>query len=267
MSNSEDASAGSKDEEGKTWESDYDDSDKLYSPDEDSDYEVSDVDRIPEAFNKVVKEKLRLGRKKGLQFQNIQFDPKTKRKNIEFKVGMKFSNKEEFKNAVRDYGIGHGRKLKYKVNAGTRFHLICEDKCPWDLWVSKVQGSGMLQVKSLCNKHTCTRVFKNKLGNTKFLADFYGERIRKCPEWKLVNIQRDIRTKLKLDVTLTKCFRVRQRALSNIQELLVKHYERVWDYAHHLKKSNPGNTVEVLVNRDNPEGKPQFQRSMYVLKL
>lgn len=121
-------------------------------------------------------------------------------------------------------------------------------------------SSETLQVKTYQKKHNCSRAFKNRKRSVKFMAEFYGNRIRKNPQWKLKDMQDEIKRKFQLDITICKCSRIRSRALSNVWDLLVEHYKKIWDYATELFKSNKNNTIDVFPHRSNPTNQPYLQR-------
>lgn len=96
------------------------------------------------------------------------------------------------------------------------------------------------------------------MAKTKFLAEFYGNRIRKNPNWRLKDMQEEIKIKLKLDVTLVKCMRVRNLALASIHAVMKEHYSRVWDFGAEIMRSNKMNTVKTTML--NPEDEVRFKR-------
>ncbi|RYR25900.1 hypothetical protein Ahy_B02g059928 [Arachis hypogaea] len=54
------------------------------------------------------------------------------------KVGMKFSTKQEFKEAMREYCIQEGRPVWFKKNNNIRCRGQCKgEECPWVVYASK----------------------------------------------------------------------------------------------------------------------------------
>ncbi|KAL8098301.1 hypothetical protein AgCh_031170 [Apium graveolens] len=70
------------------------------------------------------------------------YNPKdVKNGSIKWEVGMAFASIGEFRDVVRLYGIIERRALKFTTNDKLRCKVVCEDKCPFYIWCSKIWGS------------------------------------------------------------------------------------------------------------------------------
>ncbi|XP_074360304.1 uncharacterized protein LOC141700423 [Apium graveolens] len=124
---------------------------------------------------------------------NVVFNEGTPAKNIKWVACLMFKDKAQVKATVRAFSVETGRPLKYRV-------------------------------KTVNNEHNCVYHYNNKLVTVKYLAELYGNRIRRNPSWKLKEMQEEFKKELKIEVGEAKCCRVRQRALSQVHEEMVKHF-------------------------------------------
>ncbi|KAK1396325.1 hypothetical protein POM88_006188 [Heracleum sosnowskyi] len=159
---------------------------------------------------------------------NEVFKMCTAAKDIKWVPGLIFGDKNQVKAAVRSYSIDTGRPLRYNVNDLQRIQIVCAKGCPFKMWLSYLKEK-----------------------------DFW---IRRNPSWKLKEMQEEIKKELKLEVGEAKCCRVRKRALSQVQEEMVKHYAGVRRFGGEILRSNPKNTVKITTTRLNEEDTPHFQR-------
>lgn len=117
---------------------------------------------------------------------NVPFNPYTAGKDIKWRPGLIFASKKQLKNAVREYSIATGRPLRYRVDHMHRMHIVCTEWCPFRLWVSYMEEYDGSQMKTVHDEHNCIYHYKNKLVSTDYLADLYGDRIRKNPKLEAI---------------------------------------------------------------------------------
>ncbi|CAL8994776.1 unnamed protein product, partial [Prunus brigantina] len=104
----------------------------------------------------------------------------------EFRIGMQFANKDELKEAIREYAIVQGRNVKLVKNDNKRIQAKCvgHTKCPFILFASKIdKDEQTFSIKTLSLEHECTRVDKLKYINSRWLSKRFADKIRKNPEW------------------------------------------------------------------------------------
>lgn len=191
---------------------------------------------------------------------NEVFNKKTSGKDIKWKAGLIFENKKEVKDAVREFSIASGRPLKYAVDDLHRIQVICAKGCPFRMWVSFMKEYEGWQIKTLNDDHNCIYHFNNKLVTVKYLADLYGNKIRRNPNWKLSEMQEEIKQVLKIEICEAKACRVRKRALSAVHEEMKTHYAGLSRFAGEILRSNKNNTVKICTTRRNEGDVPHFQR-------
>lgn len=190
--------------------------------------------------------------------KHLEFNPKTDIKNVEFSVGMKFTNHREFKEAVKQYAIGKKYNVWFSKNARDKIQVKCAEGCPWNLWASVLKHENTFTVKSYNNVHKCTNKQKNRQVNARFLAKHYYDKIKACPFWKLSEFQWDVKKHLKVRVSLSQCYRAREIALKRAYATIDDIYGQLWDYEKELMRANKGSTFEIKVDRQSPEEPRRF---------
>ncbi|KAI5649119.1 hypothetical protein M9H77_35124 [Catharanthus roseus] len=99
-----------------------------------------------------------------------------------FDLGMRFTNGEQFKEAIRNFCIGEGKSVKFKPSEPERVGAKCKnDNCDWSILASTETASKTkdLVIKSINLKHkNCNHEWKNPLITAKWIAKRYMERIK-----------------------------------------------------------------------------------------
>ncbi|RYQ95629.1 hypothetical protein Ahy_B08g090971 isoform A [Arachis hypogaea] len=90
---------------------------------------------------------------------------------LHLEVGMKFNTKWEFKEAVREFTIQEGRRMRFRKNDGKRVRAVCKVKdCKWVVYASRDHEDSCWQVKTFFNDHTYPREDKNRAANRNWVA-------------------------------------------------------------------------------------------------
>ena len=188
------------------------------------------------------------------------YNPKKITDGIKFSPGMRFGSMEEFRRAVTDYGLSERRAVQFNTNDPHRAQVVCETKCPFYIWCSRIKDSETVEIKTLVNEHLCTKPYNNKLASVKHLTEIYGERIRKNPTWKIKEMVETVRHDLEIEVSRIKLIRVRKAALEGVFESLKQHYSRVRDFGYQILLNNPQNRVDIRTTRLNESDPNKFKR-------
>ncbi|XP_015948687.1 uncharacterized protein LOC107473620 [Arachis duranensis] len=149
-------------------------------------------------------------------------------------VGMTFTTKMEFKEAVCEYCIQEGRRIWFKKNDN---------------------------IKMFNDDHSCARETKNRLANRKWLAEKLVKKLRKYPNLRHCKVAQYFKTKC--DLELSKCSLT--WALGDARAVVygdaAAQYGMVRDYGLTLLRSNPGSTVTVgVIPQPNPDDEPIFEK-------
>ncbi|RYQ94495.1 hypothetical protein Ahy_B08g089408 [Arachis hypogaea] len=76
-----------------------------------------------------------------------------------------FRNRARFE-AVREYTIQEGRRIKFKKNDNIRCRAVCKVKeCVWVVYASRDCDDSCWQIKTFNDDHTCARENTNKAAN------------------------------------------------------------------------------------------------------
>lgn len=113
-----------------------------------------------------------------------------------FQLGMRFTDGEEFRTAVRNYSINEGKTCKFRPSEPKRVRAICSSKdYKWFIFISieAATESKYLILKSLNLTHNnCNHVLKNKFITAKWVASRYIERIRVNPRIPTASIRQQV---------------------------------------------------------------------------
>ena len=112
-----------------------------------------------------------------------------------------------------------------------------------------MQEERTFQVKSYISEHRCTRTFRNRYVNSKWLAKKYGPKIKSNPGWKLKDFKTEVNEKYAVDVTTNQCYRAKRKALGEVEGALKEVYAKLWDYAEELRMTNPGSTIMMQIDK------------------
>ena len=122
-----------------------------------------------------------------------------------FCVGMTFSGRVQFKQALIKYGLATQRHLSFPKDEKDRIRAKCSWKgCPWFIFASNKTNSDRFQVKTFNNEHICPKRKDNRLVTGVRIADKYEHIIKANPSWKLQNIKETVLLDMGVDVSLSK---------------------------------------------------------------
>ncbi|RYR65837.1 hypothetical protein Ahy_A03g011757 [Arachis hypogaea] len=118
---------------------------------------------------------------------------------LQLQVGMKFNTKYEFRDAVREYTIQEGRRIKFKKNDNLRCKAMCKVKeCAWDVYASRDCDDSCWQIKTFNDNHTCAREKTNMAANRVWVVSKLVKKVRKYPNFKQCEAAVYFRTKCDL---------------------------------------------------------------------
>ena len=204
----------------------------------------------------------------GVGVEYCTHDPTVKWNQMKPRAGERYESPAQLKLCIRNYGISQGYNLRFNISDNKRLVVTCGNKgnkkkgCPYRIWASWMSTERSFQIKDLVDKHTCAKNFNNSsLMTPSWLAGQFMKELVRKPNLKCKEMQAIIQNKFHCEVSWTRCYRARCRAMTLIEGKLSEHYGRVWDYAGELIRSNPGSTVKVGV--DVNQDATYFQR-MYI---
>ncbi|XP_052724071.1 uncharacterized protein LOC128193916 [Vigna angularis] len=171
-----------------------------------------------------------------------------------WEVGTIFTNKEEFKDAIRRYVVHAGRDLKFIKNDNRRVRVTCmggQGKCPWLAYCGYLPSRKIWQLRKIIDTHSCSRQLNIKLMNAKWLSKEIDRSIVENPSLKVNDIRSKALRKWNTNVSISKARRAKLIATTQVEGDFIEQYKRVYDYGHELLRCNPGSTVQIKVDSHN----------------
>ncbi|XP_016206079.1 uncharacterized protein LOC107646408 [Arachis ipaensis] len=178
-------------------------------------------------------------------------------------VGIKFGTKWDFREAVREYTIQEGRRIRLAKNDNIRCMAVCKVKeCPWVIYASRDHKDTCWQIKTFNNNHTCPREDRNRAANRNWVCSKLVKKIRKYPNFRHCEATTYFRTRFDLTLNKNSISRALMDARSVVYGDEKEQYKMVRDYGLTLLKTNPGSIVQICT-KPQPNGEVIFER-MYV---
>ncbi|WVZ10489.1 hypothetical protein V8G54_015019 [Vigna mungo] len=122
--------------------------------------------------------------------------------------------KKDIMDAIKTYALENGRNLKFMKNDKKRIRLKCvraKEACPWMAYFAYMEAVDTWQLRTVVDKHTCSREHKLGVFNAKWLT----------------------------------------YASDEVEGSFTMQYLRIYDYAHELLARNPGSTIKVAVQEND----------------
>jgi hypothetical protein len=191
----------------------------------------------------------------GVEFQEIDLG------NPELKLKMKFSSIQLFREAVKQYHVRRGNDIKFVKNERAKCVAVCRDSS----WQYRVYGRQMateasFEFRFLRPKHTCSRVYKSSIVNSRWISDKLYDKFKIKPNMTLQVIQDDVKRKWNVEVSRSQMYRGRKKAGKRLYSCLGEQYGRLWDYCETLRRTNPCSCVMLKVEKINPNLPAKFHR-------
>ncbi|XP_077233381.1 uncharacterized protein LOC143875660 [Tasmannia lanceolata] len=122
---------------------------------------------------------------------------------------------------------------------------MCKSKCGWRIHASHMQMGKNFQIKSYVPTHKCLRSYQNHQVTSSWLSSKYLEKIRDDPNWNIHAIRKSVKRDFKVDVSNSKIYRAKRKAMVCIEGGYVEQYVRVWDYCDLVRSRNSGSFVKL----------------------
>ncbi|KAK4253629.1 hypothetical protein QN277_010277 [Acacia crassicarpa] len=181
-----------------------------------------------------------------------------------FTLGMTFQDKNKLKRAVDEYSIRRGVNLTIVRSDRKTFRAVCQDGCPFTLYASTHGQSVEWEVKALYNEHMCARVFENSRASTKWLAEYFKQKVQGDPKFKAKDMKNEAQRDLKVNVSVYKCKRAKKLIMDEMEGGFRDEFANLEAYCNELRLSNPGSDVCVEVSREGLEHGRRIFKRMYV---
>ncbi|XP_009630971.1 uncharacterized protein LOC107778523 [Nicotiana tabacum] len=181
-----------------------------------------------------------------------------------WELGLAFESVDKFREALTRFVVEEKVVVDKYVNQPTRVRCKCKDGCPWHLFASYDSGTKDFVVKKYIPIHIYEPTNKNKLCNSKYLAEKFKDRIRKQPNIRIFKFQQLVRKELGLYVGRSICRKARNKVLNDIMGDHVLEYSRILDYRDEMLRSNPSSTCVVKLSEETFEGGKKIFVGFYI---
>ncbi|KAG5533219.1 hypothetical protein RHGRI_027431 [Rhododendron griersonianum] len=198
-----------------------------------------------------------------MEFTEFSEDRDMERPQLE--KGMLFANAGVFRAALRQHAILNGTEFKFLKNEGHRVTAKCKNDCGWRIHASYFEDTTSFQIKSLkCHPCQCPRQYRIRHANSCWLSRTYIDRLRDDPNWKLSAIRKAAKRDHMVDMSDSQVYRAKRKALQEIEGNHRQQYWKLWDYCEMIRRTNPGSTALLKVERTLSNTAPVFQRMFVV---
>jgi hypothetical protein len=190
-----------------------------------------------------------------VEFQEIDIG------NPELKLKMKFSSIQLFREAVKQYNVRRGKDINFVKNERVKCVAVCRDpSCEYRVYGRQMATEASFELRSLRPKHTCSRVYKNSIVNSRWISDKLYDKFKIQPDMPLRVIQDEVKRKWNVEVSRSQMYRGRKKVGKRLYSCLGEQYGRLWDYCETLRRTNPGSCVMIKVDKTNPNLPAKFHR-------
>ncbi|XP_048134001.1 uncharacterized protein LOC115749150 [Rhodamnia argentea] len=160
------------------------------------------------------------------EYTHPEFNADVDMENPTFKLGMCFSNAKEFREAIKNYAIKNGRRVRFAKNAPNK-------------------GEHTLQVKTFNPVHKCNRALHVPQVSSKWLANKYCDRLRNNPTWPGASMKKTMESENVLKLSRTMVYRARATAMSMVIGNEQEQFHMLRSYCQALLDSNPGSACVI----------------------
>ncbi|KAL2928879.1 MutS protein-like protein 5 [Bienertia sinuspersici] len=184
-------------------------------------------------------------------------------RSFSWRVGQRFTNRSEFKEAVSKYAVMQGRDISYVLSNKKKEQLgvKCAGDCPFYLYCSMHSRDRTWLVKTVVDSHTCHRsMSKNRQLTSTWIARQLLEVFKARPHWPAKEIIETVRRAYRVIVRRDFAYKVKYHAHRMLHGSMKDHYMKIERYKKALKKASPGTEVELVVEAHPNSSTPVFKR-------
>jgi hypothetical protein len=138
---------------------------------------------------------------------------------------------------------------------------VCRDpSCEYRVYGRQMATEASFELRSLRPKHTCSRVYKSSIVNSRWVSDKLYDKFKIQSDMPLQVMQDEVKRKWNVEVSRSQMYRGRKKAGKRLYSCLGEQYGRLWDYCETLRRTNPGSCVMIKVEKTNPNLPAKFHR-------
>jgi hypothetical protein len=156
----------------------------------------------------------------------------------------------DLRKALTEYSIKNRTVVAYQKNDKERLRAYCPGKppCPWFIYAardSRKNCSTTFVVKKYTANHECEREWKLKVFTSNYLAKHYINTFRADMKMTLTNFANIVQKDFNMSPSTDKLSRARRLAMQEIHGDDVLQFNKLWDYAAEVRRSNPESSVFI----------------------
>ncbi|KAJ9546953.1 hypothetical protein OSB04_019496 [Centaurea solstitialis] len=172
------------------------------------------------------------------------------RRSQRVKDGQVFDTKEQMILAVGQKFLKEGFEYKRNRSCTKRYEIVCvRDECKWLMKAQSVGDTGMFMVRTLVDKHTCSRTQLNpghRQANKKILGNLFKNKfINASRALTPKDIFQDVQEMFGFEISYATAWRARWKALELIRGSHAESFTRFTTYLYNLKRVNPGTRTAI----------------------
>ena len=201
------------------------------------------------------------------EFENVttvqrckRYVPSCPMKKIKFEVGLKFESSAQFLKVLKDHALSSGFDFGLKKSSKQKVEAVCSKPCPWRVYASWSRTEEGFIVKTMNDRHTCTRPERNRHATYKWIASHFIENFRMNLDWPISDMLREINEQFAITVSRNVCYKARFVARRMLEGSLNEHYHLLPTYVAKLRSAYPGSTFEMMLDRVSPNLDIIFRR-------
>ncbi|XP_050277691.1 uncharacterized protein LOC126719148 [Quercus robur] len=176
------------------------------------------------------------------------FKPVAKAEHIYFEKDMLFTTPKQFKEAITNYTVSGGWGIKFVKNDLQRVRAVCQERCKFVAYLTKVPRERSYQLRTLTLERTCSRTYKNPRCTSSYNGKELMKKVKRQPDIKLKDIQEAVHDKYTLNISVGKVGRARDKAREYVDGAYTQQYNQLWEYCEELRRASPGSTILMKVH-------------------
>lgn len=117
--------------------------------------------------------------------------------------------------------------------------MICKSGYPWEVYCASIQGKETWQLRTIVDKHTCSRDYNVRFLTSKWLCKNIHSNVRENPNLKLNDIMEKTREKWNVGINKTLSYRSKTLVVDIVDDSFREQYTRIHEYGHELLSVTP----------------------------
>ena len=166
----------------------------------------------------------------------------------------KFDSIEHLKQTCLDYAVKNTFEYSTINSSHSRYTIKCKSEgCNWRLHASCIENTSAFSIRTFTDTHTCFGLMhaKHQQVTSTFIANKINEKVKEKPDYRIVDIVKDLHRELGVRVTYSKAYRAKEDALAQINETHEDAYKQLPDYCQNIIHTNPNSVAILETTADN----------------